>query len=149
LPLLNGLPLVTDACSASRAAVGRSGALAVPPRPPVESAPAAQPSAAAAGSARPWSRPAIRPALKQSPGQLVKHERAGRVGADRRDKRDAQPEPRRGDRGNRGGPADHQVDAAHQLLLLAEGGRHVAAEYQHIRIAVAEHQQVHRPGIRR
>ena len=83
------------------------------------------------------------------PGQLVKHERAGRVVADCRDKRDVQPEPRRGDRGNRGGSADHQVDAAHQLLLLTEGGRHVAAEYQHIRIAVAEHHQVHRPCIKR
>ena len=44
---------VCDARAAIRAAVGRSGALAVPPRPPVESAAVAQPSAAAAGSARP------------------------------------------------------------------------------------------------
>jgi hypothetical protein len=75
-------------------------------------------------------------------GQLVPHGRAGRVGADRGDQRDAEPEPRRGHRGDGRGPADDQRDAIHQLLLLAERGCHVAAQDEHVRVAVAQHEQV-------
>ena len=76
-------------------------------------------------------------------GQLVQHERAGTVGADRGDEGDTEPEPRRGDGSDRRGPPDDHPDAAHQLLPLAEDGGHVVAEDEHVRIAVAEHHQVH------
>ena len=46
-------------------------------------------------------------------------------------------------------PPTTRLMRVHQLLLLAEGRGHVAAEHEHVRIAVAEHDQVDRAGVTR
>lgn len=78
------------------------------------------------------------------PAQLVQHELAGRVGADRGDQRHPDAEPGRGHRGDGRRSADDQGDRVHQLLLLAERGGHILAEDQYVRIAVPDHDQVRR-----
>ena len=75
-------------------------------------------------------------------GQLVPHERPGRVGAHRCDQRDPQSQPRRGHRGDRRGSADDQRDAVHQLLLLTERGVHVGTQDEHVRVAVPDDDQI-------
>jgi hypothetical protein len=74
--------------------------------------------------------------------ELAEHERARRVVADRGDQRDPQAKARGGDGGDRGGPADHQGHPLNQLLLLAEGGLNVVAVDEHVRVAVADHDEI-------
>ena len=80
------------------------------------------------------------------PGQLLEHEHPRRVIADRGDQRHLEPESRRSHRGDRGGTADLQGGLVHQLLLLAECGRHVFAEDEHIGVAVPDHHKVQVPA---
>ncbi|HEX6524408.1 MAG TPA: hypothetical protein VF070_31070 [Streptosporangiaceae bacterium] len=77
-------------------------------------------------------------------GQLVQHEPPGGVGAHRGHEANAKPEPGGGHRRDRGRSPDGQADAVHQLLLLAERGGDVAAEHEHVRVAVAQHHEVMR-----
>src|SRR5262249_21975394 len=74
--------------------------------------------------------------------ELREHELAGRIGADNSCQGHPEPEPRGSHRRDRGRSAHHQRDAANQLLLLAEFRHHVVTEHEHVRIAVAAHQQV-------
>jgi hypothetical protein len=64
------------------------------------------------------------------------------IGADRGGQRDAQPEPGRGHRGDGRRTPDDQRDAVDQLLLLTEGRGDVVARHQHVRVAVAQDDQV-------